>query len=568
MDAVSWKQMNEEERAKYVIDRYNSLYAIKQDYLDLWQDVVDFLNINRYNLDGTQQKGKKKGGDVYDGYPCLAWRDFCNGVFGYMMSPNLQWFKLRVSPDWLMEDRTVKAWLEEIERVMYAAFARSNFYETAPEYLGDGSSIGTATIFSEDDLSTGKIAFSVIHPGELVISENRYGFVDTHVRKFKLTSRQMVQSFGVDKLGAQFQQEGWRKIPDQEWDFYHVVMPADDQDYYFDDDGIYKPKPTSKPFVSAYVMQDGTKLVSEGGFRMDPYSTWRCIKTSGEVYGRSPGINAIVDIIKLNQMEKTTTNARQMLVEPPLQVPSEMRGKVRFTPRGRTYYDDPNRLIQAVPLDIKLPAGIEGEERIRKIIDQHFYTEFFTLLSTAALEGRTLTVPQVVEMQGEKAVMLCAIVGRLTSEFLDPIIDRVFDIEMTGGRLPPPPPILQKFAGGPIEIDYMGPLAQAQRRLFKVQGINQLIAQVAPMIEIYPEITDRFDPDKIALELHSAAGAPVKILRDDKEVQRIRAERQQKLAAQQAIEQAGNVAGVTQGLSKPIEEGSPLALMSGQEGNT
>ena len=129
MENISWKQMSVDERARYVIDRYNALYQIKLDYLDLWQDIVDFLAINRYNLDGTQQKGKKKGQDVYDAYACLSWRDFTHGVFGYMMSPNLQWFKLRVSPDWLMDDKAVKVWLEEVERILYAGFARSNFYE-------------------------------------------------------------------------------------------------------------------------------------------------------------------------------------------------------------------------------------------------------------------------------------------------------------------------------------------------------------------------------------------------------------------------------------------------------
>jgi hypothetical protein len=567
MENISWKQMSEDERARYTVDRYNALYQVKQDYLDLWQDIVDFLAINRYNLDGTQQKGKKKGQDVYDAYACLAWRDFTHGVFGYMMSPNLQWFKLRVTPDWLMDDRAVKMWLEEVERILYASFARSNFYETAPEYLADGSSLGTATCYSEEDLSTGKTIWTVMHPGEIVLAENRYGMVDTVLRKFKLNARQAVQSFGEDNLSEQIK-ANWRKTPEQEFEFYHATFPADDIEYYFDEDGVYKPKPGSKPFVSAYVMEDGTKLIRESGYRLNPYTVWRCFKNSGEIYGRSPATNAIIDIIKLNQMEKTTLNARHMMVDPPLQVPESMRGKVRFTPRGRTYYDPskPDLLVREMPMNISLPAGIDGEDRLRKIIDKHFMTDFFTLLSTAALEGRELTVPQVMEMQGEKAVMLAAMIGRLTSEFLDPVIDRSFDIEMEAGRIPPPPPILQKFAGGPIDVDYMGPLAQAQRKLFKVQGITQLMQTVAPLVEAYPDIVDNFDSDKIALELHSAAGAPVKILRDEKQVQAMRQQRQQKIAAQTAIEQAGNLAGATQGLSKPIEENSPLALMTGQEG--
>lgn len=566
MENITWKEMSGDERAKFVISRYNSLYQVKQDYLDLWQDIVDFLAINRYNLDGTQQKGKKVGENVYDAYASLAWRDFCHGVFGYMMSPNLQWFKLRVSPDWLMEDKTVKMWLEECERILYASFARSNFYETAPEYLGDGSSIGTATIYSEEDISTGKTVWTVMHPGEIVLAENRYGLIDTVARKFKLTARQAVQSFGEDELSIQIK-SNWKKNPDQEFEFYHYTAPADDQEYYFDEDGAYKPKPTSKPFISAYVQADGSKMVRESGYRINPYNSWRCFKNSGEVYGRSPATNAIIDIIKLNQMEKTNLNARHLMVEPPLQVPETLRGKVRFTPRGRTYYDPtkPEAVVKEMPTRINLPAGIEGEDRIRRIIDKHFMTDFFTLLSTAALEGQQLTVPQVLEMQGEKAVMMSAMIGRLTTEFMDPVIDRSFDIEFDAGRIPPPPPILAKFAGGPIEVDYMGPLAQAQRKLFKVQGITQLMETIGPMVAIYPEMVDNFDPDQIAIELHSAAGAPVKILRDEKQRDGMREQRAQQAAAQSAIEQAGNLANATKGLSAPIEDKSPLAAMTGQK---
>jgi hypothetical protein len=54
----------------------------------------------------------------------------------------------------------VKQWLEEKEELIYQALAESNFYESMAEYFLDGGSIGTATVWCEEDVASGRILFS------------------------------------------------------------------------------------------------------------------------------------------------------------------------------------------------------------------------------------------------------------------------------------------------------------------------------------------------------------------------------------------------------------------------
>lgn len=556
----------EEEFARELLSRQSVLSGIREDYEALWKDVIEFTNLRRYNLDGTQRAGLKVGTAIYDSTAMDALRDLADGLFGYLISPAMQWFVLRVEDERLMDIKEVRAWLEAASWQMYSALQRSNFYEIMPEYFQDGGSIGTSTLYSEEDLEEGRIVCTICHPGEIWVAENKYGMVDTTFRKVVMTARQAVQRFGgsgnlSDKLlmdskdSARF---------DNEYTFYHCVYPRKDMEMTVQGPRIGK---DNKPFVSYYVQVDGAKIASSSGYFTLPYQVWRWRKNSNEIYGRSPASDAIVDILTANQMSKTLLHAAHMSAEPPLNIPAEMRGKTRITPRGMNYYEDQGRIITAVQMGQGgYPIGTDREDRVKGAIKRHFMTDFFTLLSRAAMDGRQLSVPQVVEMQGEKAVMLGTIVGRLNSECFDPFLDRVYQIESGAGRMPPPPDILSA-SGKRVSVEYMGPLAQAQRRLFKTQGIYQGLESLKPVAELTGDtsIFDSIDFDVVTREILEATGMPAKAIKDQSRVDAERAERAKAAQVAQQMEMATKMAAQIPNISKAPEAGSLMGAMAGQE---
>jgi len=543
-------------KAQEVRKYFSQLVTTRQPYEPLWQDIADLVAPRRSNILGTELPGKKKGLRIYDGSPRSACQQMADGFYGYLCSPSMHWFRLLMARNELNDIPEVKAFLQDSEEQLYYAFNRSNFYAVAPEYFFDGGSIGTATMYAEEDIGQGRVIFMPIAPGESYISVNRYGEVDTEYRKYKMTARNAVEKF--DNLSDKVTQAA-ENAPETEFSFIHAVYPNK------------KIKPnkvdhSGMAYESVYLEEKGEdEFLKKAGYNTFPYFVWRYRVDSGEVYGRSPASDSMVDILGLQQIGKTILQATQLAVEPSFNVPEEMRGKVRIKPRGMNYYQDPKRTITSVHVPASLPAGEAQQERLTQTIEKNFHTEFFMLLSRAALEGRQLTVPQVTEMQGEKGAMLGAIVGRLNGDFFDNVIDRVFQIEVEAGRMPEVPEVLLESGETNIDVEYLGPLAQAQRQLLRTQGIMRGMEYVGNLAQIFPQVTDRVNPDVVADEIFDSVGFPQKAivpLDEANKVREARAKQQQEMAM---MEMMGNAADKIPALSKAPEEGSPAKKMMGEE---
>jgi hypothetical protein len=308
------------DKANKIRHRFNQLESIRSDYESLWTDIADLVAPRRSNLLGAETPGKKKGLDIYDGTPRSACQQHSDGLFGYLCSPTMEWFRLRIARKEVNAIPEVKAYLQDSAEQLFYAFNRSNFYSVAPEYFFDGCSIGTATMYAEEDVGQGKIIFMVKHPGEIYISPNRYGEIDVLFRKYKMTARNAFEMFS-SKLSDKIKTSA-KSAPETEFEFLHGVYPNVDRQ-------LGKVDSNNKAFSSVYLEVTGTNdLLSQKGYDLFPYSVWRYRVNSGEIYGRSPASDAIVEIFGLNQVTKTMLQASQLAVEPAYNVPKEMRGKV------------------------------------------------------------------------------------------------------------------------------------------------------------------------------------------------------------------------------------------------
>ena len=541
-----------EERLKKAKQRFQEVVQIREDYEPLWKDVTDLLAIRRSNIDQTEQPGKKKGVEIFDGTPKSACQLQADGYYGYLCSPTMEWFRLRMGREKLNDIPEIRSYLQEAGEQMYYALNRSNFYEQTPLFFFDGCSIGTATMYAEEDLGTERIAFMTRAPGEVYISHNRFGEVDVLFRRYSISARNLAKQFGLEKLTLKSQQMA-KNSPEELVKCVHGTFPNNDRQ-------LGKVDAKNKKVASVYFEETGAlNFLRESGYDMFPFFVWRYRVDSGETYGRSPATDAIVEIFTLNQVSKTALKSGQLALEPAYNIPMEMKGQTRISPRGENYYKDNKRLITPIHVPANYQAGKEQQERLEKSIEKHFHTEFFMLLSQAALEGRQLTVPQVMEMQGEKGAMLGAVVGRLNGDFFDNAIDRIFHIETVGGRMPPVPDILYKMGATIIDVEYMGPLAQAQKQLVKTQGILKGMQIIAPMIELFPEMRDRIDPDVLTEEILDSVNFPQKAIVPIDKANERRKVRAQQMQQEKQMAMMSEAADKAPGLSKDVGPNSIIA---------
>lgn len=579
---------SDEEKAKDIEKMFASLEKIRQPYEPMVDEIIKFVHHGRRKItDKDGMKGQKTGYDVYDGTALSALNLLADGLHGYLVAPSIRWFSLTLPGKMLFPPTTgmrrwsgkrldeypqVKQWLEDCEDVLYSAFLRSNFYDTTPEYFRDGASIGTATMLVEEDLDKSRIMFLVPHFRECYIAENKFGQVDINYRLYKMSLRQFAQKFGYDtmlEVDPNFK-NAYDANPYDEKEILHAIYPREDFDH-------TKLDKKNKPIASVWILRTPKKFLDESGYDDNPAITWRWRKNNDEIYGRSPAWDAYVEILLANQMGKSNLIAGQKMVEPPMLGPEDLRGKINISPKGWTWVEQAspamkgNLLPRPLMENIQLPYAVEMQEVMDNKIKEHFHVDFFLMLSQLAFSKVQITATQVIEMQGEKAAILGTRIGRLQSEFLNPVIDRVFAIEERTGRIPAPPEILLEQGGTQIEIDYLGPLALAQKNLFRTQGIMGGIEALTNLRAIIPESIDVINPDVTARELLESRGFPAKAFRSDEEIKTIREMRQQQAMDAQATAEAAQIAKSLPGAGKAIEPNSALDLMgvgSAVEGET
>lgn len=527
--------------------RFSQLKKKREPMEDNWKEISKYVIPSRELLfydDDTESR--LAGTNIFDSYPLYALQLLADGMFGYLVAPSIRWFATRLVDRKLSMASDVRQWLQEVDDVLYAAFGRSNFYEAMAQFLLDGASIGTACMYIEEDLDEEKISFSTRHPLEVYIEQNFNGQVDTVYRKFKLTARQAKEKFEEDKLSDEVQ-NALKEAPYKEFDFIHACFPAVD----IDDDTSGDMK-----YISYYFEENGEDVLRKGGYKTFPYIVWRWRVDSQEVYGRSPAYDALWDIKGLNQMSKTMLEAAQLASKPPLNIPSEMKGKVRNVPGGANYYEDPGRLVQPMVTGINYPIGMDQVQDKKEAVKQLFKVDFFLMLQNAE---RQMTATEIMERQSEKVAVLGATIGKFGTEALSGAIGRTFEIELAAGRIPQGP---EGAAGAEMTIEYLGPLAQAQKRLSKSQGIMRSLESLLPIMQYNQEITMMIDWLELAREIMEANGMPEKIIRKKQEVIAIQQQQQQMMQAEQQRQMLEST-GKAMSLDKKPEDGSIVAQMMG-----
>ncbi len=550
---------------RYASDKLSMFATMKKErepWESVWKDIGNNVVPNRTKFDITNtDKGQRNDLEIYDGTPVAALNLYASGSQGYLLSSSYKWFSLRIPNERLMDVRDVRIWLSVVEQVIYGLIQRSNFYKEMYMLFKDGGSIGTATIYSYFDVGTKRVWFNTLHPKEVFIAEDDNGEVNTVVRYFNMTSARMSSRFKEDALDVDIQRQA--EDPEEfatEHPVLHVVEQRSD----------YNPKSksaTEMKFKSCYIDIEHESVIRESGYPVNPYGVWRVEKASDEIYGRGPGWTALADIKALYQYAKTDIHAAQLEVDPVLDIPAERLNDIKYVPGGRNSYEDTGREVKRMSPPLNLRAGLDREERKQRLIEKHFLVDFFMMMSQAQ---REMTATEIRQRMEEKSVMLGPHIAGLNQDVLDRIMDSIFASAWDAGLIPPPPDVLK--GGGRLEVDYQGPLAQAQRSFFKTEpyravmrditGMVQALAPVAPGVAV--GMLDNYNWDHITREMAKGDGIPEEALMDEKVRDAIRQQRAQQQAQAQQAERMAQMGKAVPGLNEKVEEGSVLEELGKQ----
>jgi len=536
--------------------RHEHLKGVREPYEPLWKDCIDVSRPGLSSFEGTGDKGAKQGLEIWDGTVVSALRIMADGFQGYMCSPSNPWRKSILPNRNLMRDSEIRKWLDEVDEQLGYAYRRSNFYSATGPVLRHEFSVGTAVGLMHEDVGEQNTAFIIPHPRENYLIEDIFGRVIGVHREFPLTAFQAVDHWGKENLSDALIKSFEGDDQKTEYLFIEAI--------YRNNDAILKGENTKRSWTQIYIQKDHErpdeqKPLTFESFDSKPFFAWRYEKNSDEIYGRSPTANAIVDALGLQQMSKSLSKSAQLLAEPPVWAPYSLRGKVNLTPGGRTYYSNPGEEIKEIYTKVNYPVGLDWREHIKAAVEEHFFIQFFLMMNRAEGEQKVI---QVMEKIGEKAALMGPRIKRMEEEFLVPVDDWMFEIEYRAGRLPPAPQRLFDESEGVLGVEFIGLLAQAEKRVQVTRNIQNAVVAVSPILQISPDSADVIDGDAATRRILRDNYMYEETIRSEQEVAQIRKSRLEQQQAAKAAEAAPKIAKSIAALQKASEPGSPLEAVT------
>jgi len=533
--------MAENAKAKMVMERYKTLKAQRVTWEDHWQEIADYFLPRKANITEKHTKGDKRHDQIFDGTATHALELLSSSLNGMLTNTISPWFVLKFRNQMADDNDAANEWLESCAKIMQQVFARSNFQQEIFELYHELLAFGTSAMFITDDAKD-DLRFKTLHISEIFITENEKGLVDSLTRKFHLKNKNIPAMYADANLPKAILTD-IEKSPYEDTVIIHSVYPSETPMGYDNSKNM--------DFVSCHVHEKTGTLLRESGFKEFPYVVPRYLKSSSnEVYGRSPAMNALPDTKMLNTMSKTTIKAAQKQIDPPLMVPDDgFLLPVRTVPGGLNFYRSGTRdRIEPLNIGANNPLGLNMEEQRRKAIRAVFYVNQLMMQ-----QGPQMTATEVMQRNEEKMRLLGPVLGRLQSELLQPLITRSFNLLLKNNKLPPIP---EEIGDQDVEIEYVSPLAKAQKSQ-ELSSVMRGIEIFGSMQNIAP-VFDYIDIDGLVNHIQEVLGLPAKIMRSKAEVQQMQQQKQQNEMEQMQLQQAQQVA-ETAGAAAPA-----LKVLNGQ----
>ena len=552
----------EQTKADTILSEYSILKA-KRDELSLhqWMDIRDYIipMTGQFKNSDSDGNNPRDWSNILDNTGGRSARVLVAGMQGGLTSPSRPWVKIGHQDTELLKNQEVRAFLQEVEKRMYAVFAASNFYSSVNMVYREEMGYGPAVmLIFEDELSV--VRFYTLTAGEYCLSQDSRRAVNGMYRTVYLDATQLAKKFGKGKLPKDIQDQlnkDGRGNPFKVYPVAHVIRNRE----------FYNPKmidSLNMPYSSTYILEDDKKIIMESGFRELPFAAPRWSLTGSDPYGNGACSEILGDVKTLQEMVYDKLAALSLMIKPPLKAPSSLKGEIGNIEGGMVVYGDRSDIEKFETIMDVVPNLAQFNQDIgdmRQQIRQGLYNDLF--LSLLEKDGR-MTATEIAERHEEKLLLLGDVIERQFTDLLNPTIDRTFSVMYRKGMIPKVPQILMDSAPPGSEsiglkVEFISLLAQAQK-LVTTQSIRAVTGFAMELAQGKPEVLDNVDFDAAVNEYSESVSSPPSLIMSKEDVQAIREQRQIAQQQQAQIEQQQIAVDNAQKLgATSTEEGTALA---------
>lgn len=536
----------------------NLLIGMKTDRFSWWthwREIADYLLPRRYKWLITPNQGNRGSPinqRIIDNTGTVAARVLAAGMMSGITSPGRPWFKLATGNAVLNDKSNVKLWLAEVERRMNMVFAESNFYTSLATVYDDLGVFGTGVMIIYQDYDDVIRCFNTC-AGEYFLQNDDRQDVSTMGREFVLTVKQVAETFGLENCSPTVRgaiQTGGAMLT-REIIIGHLIER--NNEYVPQAPGV-KGMPWREVYWERGTGQNA--LLRVRGFYDKPFIAPRWTIVGNDAYGRSPGMDALGDVKMLQVEQKRKAQAIDKHVNPPMLADVSLKNEAASMLPGGVTYVSGNGGIGFKPAYQVAPdfSGlVEDIKEVQQRIKTTFFNDLFMMISQL---DTVRTATEIDARREEKLIQLGPVLERFENEALDPAINCVFGIMLRGGLLPPIP---QELSGAKIKVEYISMLAEAQKAA-STTAIERLFGFAGNLAAVKPEILDNLDADEAIEEYADMLGVSPKIIVATAKVMQLRAQRNQQMQQQMAIQNSVPLAQGAQTLSQTDVGGGQSAL--------
>ncbi len=375
-----------------------------------------------------------------------------------ILEPSAQVIKMLESGQYNIDETEIRENLEDQAEIIFDYINRSNFgtqfFEMALDLL-----IGTGSLMIDEDESEDMpIIFNSVAQVGIAFEEGPHGTIETHWRKLQVKARNVERKWKGFKVSSELA---------------NTIKENPDSDVCLTEGVVFDPITGTYTGI-VWVSSEDSISWSANFEDSSPWVTGRYSKTSGEIRGRGPSLQALPDVKTLNKakefsMQKaaldltgawTATddgaiNPYTIQVTPGVLIPVSSNNSQNPTLA---------RLDTSTDLNLSMFVMEDLKNSIKKAHFNHLREP----------TDAVITLGQFLFEARELSESIGSAFGRLQTEVLIPILKRVTWILTRRGLIQP-----IKIGGVDVTVKFTSPLAKAQ----DLQDLNSVQQAVAFTME-------------------------------------------------------------------------------------
>ena len=521
---------------QYVISKRDALKHYRSPHEQLWDEVAELSMPRKVSIAGGQGTLPPMidSAQLHDSTLRTASLMLANGFCSLVTPREEVWHNLTPPKALRDNDSVIKFYRECSEEITYR-LEQSNFYTEIQEVYLDRSAMGTGLDFSEWDAENEELNFRHLPIGTYYIGQDHRGRCDAVVYECNYTAVQAAGEFGIENLPEKLQ----REAKDPKCNESHVFIICVDKVNAWEEQSPF-------PYKMVCAHEDSKKIVHEQGYYEMPAHVTRYLKWGNSPYGFAPTWVALPEAHKLSFLQKQMDVLAEKAANPPILAPASMEGEIGVGALDITYVNDldPNRSPREWQTAGRYDIGQDRIEQKKKAIMEIMHGDLFRLF--AQIE-RQMTATEATLRQAEKVMQFSPTFSRLTSEYLDPKLRRIFSILWRQGVMPEAPEEIQMVTQDRSVVVPVPNIAYNNRISLAIKAQQntayaEFMAMNQSTVEMSPEILDNLDGDAHFRDSWRNAGLPEDGLRSEEEVAETRQARAEQQAQMQQMEQAQQAA--------------------------